>query len=119
MCEYFLVNKYLSTTKENVPEIKKQINFYLSELSSINNSVKSFETKYSNSQPDLIFANQIKILIDVYQMSLNQQLYLLDAIIENSSEATKFFYSSYLIYIYYYLNLGDQMIACVNTFYNL
>ena len=52
-------------------------------------------------------------------MSLNQQLSLLDAIIENSSEETKFFYSNYLIYIYYYLNLGDQMIACVNTFYNL
>ena len=113
------ININASTTKEDVPEIKKQINFYLSELSSINNSVKSFETKYSNSQPDLIFADQIKILIDVYQMSLNQQLYLLDAIIENSSEATKFFYSNYLAYIYYYLSLGDQMIAYVNTFYNL
>ena len=113
------ININSSTTKEDVPEIKKQINFYLSELSSINNSVKSFETKYSNSKPDLIFANQIKILIEIYQMSLNQQLSLLDAITENSSEATKFFYSNYLAYIYYYLSLGDQMIAYVNTFYNL
>lgn len=113
------ININSSTTKENANEIKKQITLYLSELSSINNSIKNFEVKYSDSQPDLIFANQIKILIEVYQMSLNQQLSLLDAIIENSFESSRLFYSDYLAYIYYYLSLGDQMISYVNTFYNL
>ena len=40
-------------------------------------------------------------------MSLNQQLSLLDGIIENSFESSRLFYSDYLAYIYYYLNLGD------------
>lgn len=113
------INISSSTTKENVPEIKKQITFYLSELSSINDSLQNFEKRYSDSQPDLIFANQIKILIEVYQMSLNQQLSLLDGIIDNSFESSRLFYSDYLAYIYYYLSLGDEMISYVNEFYNL
>lgn len=113
------INITSSTTKEEAAEIKKQITYYLSQLSSINTSVKNFETRYSDSQPDLLFANQIKILIEVYEMSLNQQLSLLDAVIENSFESSKLFYSDYLVYIYYYLNLGDQMLSYINTFYNL
>lgn len=113
------INITSSATKEEAAEIKKQITYYLSQLSSINTSVKNFETRYSDSQPDLLFANQIKILIEVYEMSLNQQLSLLDAVIENSFESSKLFYSDYLVYIYYYLNLGDQMLSYINTFYNL
>lgn len=113
------ININSSTTRKDAVEIKKQITFYLSQFSSIKNSLKNFETRYNNSQPDLLFANQIKILIEVYEMSLNQQLSLLDAVIENSFESSKLFYSDYLVYIYYYLNLGDQMLSYINTFYNL
>lgn len=52
-------------------------------------------------------------------MSLNQQLSLLNALINNEFEASKLFDSEYLTYIYYYLNLGDEMISYINTFYNL
>ncbi|WP_155486141.1 hypothetical protein [Paraclostridium sordellii] len=52
-------------------------------------------------------------------MSLNRQLNLVDALINNEFDASKLFYSDYLIYIYYYLNIGDQMISYINTFYNL
>ena len=113
------INITSSITKEDAAKTKKQIKYYLSELSSINTSLKSFETRYSDSQPDLLFANQIKILTEVYEMSLNQQLSLLDAVLENSFESSKLFYSDYLVYIYYYLNLGDQMLSYINTFYNL
>lgn len=113
------INITSSITKEDAAKTKKQIKYYLSELSSINTSLESFETRYSDSQPDLLFANQIKILTEVYEMSLNQQLSLLDAVLENSFESSKLFYSDYLVYIYYYLNLGDQMLTYINTFYNL
>ncbi len=108
-----------ATAKEKPDEIKKQINLYLSELSAIQNSLKNFDKKYSDSQSDLLFSQQISIIVNVYNMSLNQQLTLLNALIDNEYEASKLFYSDYLIYIYYYLNLGDQMIAYINTFYNL
>ena len=113
------INISPTTTKENPDEIKKQINFYLTEISSLENSISNFEKKYSDSQPDLLFAEQISIILNVYQMSLNQQLSLLNALINNEFEASKLFNSEYLTYIYYYLNLGDQMISYINTFYNL
>jgi hypothetical protein len=52
-------------------------------------------------------------------MSLTQQLTLLDALVNNEFDASKLFYSEYLIYIYYYLNLGDQTMTYMSTFYNL
>ena len=75
--------------------------------------------KYAQSQPDLMFSEQLKYLLNAYKMSLNRQLNLVDALINNEFDASKLFYSDYLIYIYYYLNLGDQMVSYINTFYNL
>uniref|UniRef100_UPI00260AB30A hypothetical protein n=1 Tax=Terrisporobacter sp. TaxID=1965305 RepID=UPI00260AB30A len=43
-----------ATAKEKPDEIKKQINLYLSELSAIQNSLKNFDKKYSDSQSDLL-----------------------------------------------------------------
>lgn len=108
-----------ATVKENSSKIKREINFYISEVVSIENSIKMFEKKYSNSPPDLLFSQQISIILNAYKMSLNQQLALIDGIINNEIEAAYLFHSDYLTYIYYYLNLGDQMISYIETFYNL
>ena len=113
------INITPTTAKENSSKIKKEITFYLSEISSIANSIKMFEKKYNNSPPDLLFSEQISILLNAYKMSLNQQLSLLEAITNNEFEASRLFYSDYLTYIYYYLNLGDQMISYIETFYKL
>lgn len=113
------INISPTTAKQNSNDIKKQINFYLSEISSVEKSIGNFEKEYSDSQPDLLFAEQVRILLNAYKMSLNQQLYLLDALVNNEFEASKLFHSDYLTYIYYYLNLGDQMLSYINTFYNL
>ena len=107
------------TVKESSSKIKREINFYISELSSVENSIKMFEKKYNNSQPDLLFSQQISIILNSYKMSLSQQLVLVDGIMSNEVEATRLFHSDYLTYIYYYLNLGDQMISYIETFYNL
>lgn len=113
------INITPATVKENSSKIKKEITFYLSEISSIENSIKMFEKKYNNSPPDLLFSQQISFLLNAYKMSLNQQLSLLDGIINNEVGASNLFYSDYLTYIYYYLNLGDQMISYIETFYKL
>ncbi|WP_018590293.1 hypothetical protein [Terrisporobacter glycolicus] len=105
--------------KDNSSKIKREINFYISQLISIENSIKMFEKKYNNSPPDLLFSQQISILLNAYKMSLNQQLALIDGLINNEVEAAYLFHSQYLTYIYYYLNLGDQMISYIETFYNL
>ncbi|WP_228104430.1 hypothetical protein [Terrisporobacter mayombei] len=108
-----------TTVKENLSKVKREINFYISEISSMENSIKLFEKKYNNSPPDLLFAQQISILLDAYKMSLNQQLVLIDGMLNNEVGSANLFYSDYLTYIYYYLNVGDQMISYIETFYNL
>lgn len=113
------ININTVNAKDNATEIQKQINFYLTEISGLEKSLSDFDKKYANSQPDLLFSEQIEALLNSYKMSLNQQLSLLNALVNNEFDASKLFYSEYLTYIYYYLNLGDQMIAYINTFYNL
>ncbi|MFR6016634.1 MAG: hypothetical protein ACLUG9_03810 [Paraclostridium sordellii] len=113
------ININTVTAKDKAAEIKKQITFYLTEIYELENSIVDFEKKYAQSQPDLMFSEQLKYLLNAYKMSLNRQLNLVDALINNEFDASKLFYSDYLIYIYYYLNLGDQMMSYINTFYNL
>ncbi|WP_434799373.1 hypothetical protein [Terrisporobacter vanillatitrophus] len=108
-----------NTVKENSSRIKREINFYLSEISSIDSAIKMFDRKYNNSPPDLLFSEQISILLNNYKLSLNLQLVLIDAIINNELGATNLFYSDYLTYIYHYLNRGDQLYSYVKIFYNL
>lgn len=113
------ININTVTAKDKATEIQKQINFYQTEISDLVKSISNFEKKYANSHPDLLFSQQIKLILETYSMSLNQQISLLDALINNDFDASRLFYSDYLTYIYYYLNLGDQMLSYIDTFYNL
>ena len=113
------ININTVTAKDKATEIQKQINFYLTEISGLEKSLSDFDKKHANSQPDLLFSEQINSILVAYKMSLTQQLTLLDALVNNEFDASKLFYSEYLIYIYYYLNLGDQTMAYMSTFYNL
>ncbi|MPM60728.1 hypothetical protein SDC9_107580 [bioreactor metagenome] len=108
-----------TTIKENSSRVKREINFYLTEISSIENAIKMFDKKYNNSPPDLLFSEQISILLNNYKLSLKLQLVLIDSILNNELGATNLFYSDYLTYIYHYLNLGDQMYSYIKIFYNL
>jgi hypothetical protein len=107
------------TAKDKASEIEKQVNFYITQLKEIETSTSSFKKKYSNSEPDLLLAEQIGIITQSYKMSLNQVLNLLNLLVNNNLEASKLFYSRYLNYIYYYLSLGDQIASYISTFYNL
>lgn len=113
------ININPNTIKENSSRIKREINFYLTEISSIENAIKIFERRYNNSPPDLLFSEQISILLNNYKLSLNQQLILIDSIMNDEFGATNLFYSDYLTYIYHYLNLGDQMYSYIKIFYSL
>lgn len=113
------INITPTMSKEEANKTAKEINFYLTELSSIEKSITDFEETYSDSEADLLFSEQIRIILNSYKMSLRQQLSLLNAVVNKEVEASQLFHSDYLTYIYYYLNLGDQMISYINTFYNL
>lgn len=107
------------TAKDKSKDLREQIGFYITQLASIDSDISTFEKQFSNSEPDLLFAQQLSLIIESYQMSLNQQLSLLTALENNDPEASTLFSSNYLVYIYYYISLGDQMGAYIDTYYNL
>lgn len=107
------------TAKDNSKELEKQIKFYIAQLSEIEAQISNFKNRYSNSEPDLLFAQQLNIIIDTYKMSLDRQISLLNALVNNDPDAATLFYSGYLTPVYYYLTLGDQMIAYITVYYDL
>lgn len=113
------ININALTVKDKGSEIEKQVNFYITQLTEIETSLASFDKRYSDSEPDLLFAEQIGIITQGYKMSLDQTLTLINLLESNNLEASTLFFSGYLNYIYYYLSLGDQIAAYINTFYNL
>lgn len=113
------ININALTAKENSSELEKKINFYLTQLKEIELKISNFNKTYSDSEPDLLFTQQLSLIIEAYKMSLNQQLSLITGLINNDPNASTLFDSKYLTYIYYYINLGDQMVAYINTYYSL
>lgn len=107
------------TIKDKSTEVKKQINFYITQLTEIETKLDTFNKKYSNSEPDLLFSQQLNIIVETYKMTLVQQLALINSLLNNDYEASTLFHSNYLTYIYYYLSLGDQMVAYIDVYYNL
>ncbi|WP_042274668.1 hypothetical protein [Faecalimicrobium dakarense] len=107
------------TIKDKSNDLKKQINFYITQLTDIETKISSFNRKYSDSEPDLLFSQQLSIIAETYKMTLAQQLALIDSLLRNDPEASTLFHSNYLTYIYYYLSLGDQMLAYIDVYYDL
>ncbi|MDO7205168.1 hypothetical protein Q5M85_14540 [Paraclostridium bifermentans] len=72
---------------------------------------------YKDSSSDLFVANQIEIVAFILDSSLQQQALLVDRLVQG--EATDLFFSEYLVSIYYYLNIADEMISYLERFYGI
>ncbi|WGX75424.1 hypothetical protein QJS64_15720 [Paraclostridium bifermentans] len=105
------------TAKQKSDTIKKQITSYSSELKTILNLIARFKTVYKDSPSDLFVANQIEIVAFILDSSLLQQSLLVDRLAKG--ESTDLFFSEYLVSIYYYLNIADEMISYLERFYGI
>ncbi|MBS5954059.1 MAG: hypothetical protein KIB53_09580 [Paraclostridium bifermentans] len=105
------------TAKQKSDTIQKQITSYSSELKTILNLLARFKVVYKDSPSDLFVANQIEIVAFILDSSLQQQSLLVERLAHG--EATDLFFSEYLVSIYYYLNIADEMINYLERFYGI
>lgn len=114
-----VMNVNALTAKENYDKLQKDIVFYISELDSVDRELNSIKKQYSSSKPDQVFGTQLQFTVQSIKLSLDEILILLDSIKANEPQGSDLFYSDYLVHIYFYLTLADQMIAYVDNYYNL
>lgn len=105
------------TAKEKQDSIQKQISSYSSELKTILNRLSRFKIQYKDSPADLFAASQLELIAFILDTSLSQQSILVDRLAKG--EATDLFFSDYLVSIYYYLNVADEMIGYIQRFYGI
>lgn len=105
------------TAKQKSDSIKKQIAFYSAELKTILNLLARHKSVYKDSTADIFVANQIEIIAFILDSSLLQQSLLVDRLAKG--ENTELFFSEYLVSIYYYLNIADEMISYLERFYSM
>ncbi|MGL5313915.1 MAG: hypothetical protein ACRC92_11775 [Peptostreptococcaceae bacterium] len=112
------INISESTVELKAGELLRQINFYSNELSSIRNRLESNKVQYRNSPADVFLASRIDIVVYSYEITLQQQESLIIAVGKGDIDIDKVFLSEYINNIYYYLSLGDNMIAYLDSLYS-
>ncbi len=112
-----VININASLTPEELRAIDKDLEYYIQQFNSIKRNLENHEITYKDSFADVFFAEQISFVAESFIISLRQQQNLVRALEDNRAEAKKLFHSTYLIPVYYYLTLGDQMIAYIDTYF--
>lgn len=108
-----------SSTAEQLKSIDKDLDYYIEQFNLVRKNLENHKLLYKDSFPDIFFSEQILFVADSFIISIRQQQNLARALETNKVEAKKLFYSNYLIPIYYYLTLGDQMVSYIETYFVL
>lgn len=114
-----VVNIKGDTSVEELKSIDKTLESYILQFNSIRKDLDKHKDVYKNSFSDVFFAEEILFIADSFIISLRQQQYWVRALESGKEDAKTLFYSGYLIPIYYYLTLGDQMISYIETYFVL
>lgn len=106
-----------SSTNEELQALNKDLESYLNEINKSKRNLEQHKITYKDSFPDVFFAEEISFIAESYIISIRQQQNLIRQLQLNQEEAKKLFYSGYLIPVYYYLTLGDQMVTYIETYF--
>ena len=106
-----------SSTVEQLKNTDKNLENYIEQFNTIRKNLENHKNVYKDSFPDVFFSEQISFVADSYIISIREQQNVIRALENNKDEAKKLFYSNYLIPVYYYLTLGDQMVSYVETYF--
>jgi hypothetical protein len=104
-------------TAEQLQTVKTSIQNYIQQMQGVGESLQKHINTYGDSFADVFFSEQIMLIADSYIISMRHQQLLITSIENNIEEAKKLFYSSYMIPVYYYLTLGDQMTAYIDVYF--
>lgn len=108
-----------NSTTEQLKSIDKYLDYYIEQFNIVKKNLENHKLLYKDSFPDVFFSEQILFVADSFIISIRQQQNLVRALETNKVDAKKLFYSNYLIPVYYYLTLGDQMISYVENYFVL
>jgi len=108
-----------NSTPEELKSIYKDLDYYIEQFNTTRKNLDNHKLAYKDSFSDVFFSEQILFIADSFIISLRQQQNLVRELENHKEEAKKLFYSSYLIPLYYYLSLGDQMVSYIQTYFVL
>lgn len=103
-------------SKKQLESINNDLDFYLTQLNTVKSDLEKHKNIYKDSFSDVYFAEQVIFITDSYILSIRQQQNLITQLNTNNIDAKKMFHSDYLIPIYYYLTLGDEIIAYIEKY---
>lgn len=106
-----------SSTAEELKNTYKDLDNFIEQLNIIRKNLEDYKNTYKDSFPDIFFSEEISFVAESYIISIRNQQNLIRALESNKAESKKLFYSNYLIPVYYYLTLGDQMVAYIDTYF--
>lgn len=112
-----VININANLTPEELKAVDKDLENYIQQFNVIRKNLDNHKITYKDSFADVFFAEQISFVAESFIISLRQQQNLVRALEDNRADAKKLFHSTYLIPVYYYLTLGDQMIAYIDTYF--
>ncbi|EHI96811.1 hypothetical protein CDLVIII_0069 [Clostridium sp. DL-VIII] len=104
-------------TTEQLQATNTNIQNYIQQMQGVRENLQRNANTYRDSFADVFFSEQIMLIADSYIISLRNQQLVIRSIEANVQEAKKLFYSSYMIPVYYYLTLGDQMAAYIDVYF--
>ena len=108
-----------NSTKEELLQINRTLDFYIQELDNVNKSLDMHKANYKDSFDDVYTADMFKLIVNSYLLSIKNQQVLMREMNENTINSKNIVYSEYAIPIYYYLTLGDQMIAYIDSYFEI
>jgi hypothetical protein len=114
-----VINISGDSTPEELNETNKDLEFYIQQFDTIKKNLDNHKISYKDSFSDVYFAEQILFVAESFIISIREQQNLIRGLLTNREEAKKLFYSTYLIPVYYYLTLGDNMIAYIETYFRI
>ncbi|NRT73276.1 hypothetical protein [Clostridium beijerinckii] len=113
------INIRENSTNEQLIAVNTSIKNYINEYQQVIRNLEEHKRTYSDSISDVFFSDQISFIAQSFVISLRHQQNLIRALQGTEEESKRLFYSSYLIPVYYYLTLGDQMIAYIDNYFTL
>ncbi|WP_291651110.1 hypothetical protein [Clostridium sp.] len=113
------ININADSTPEDLKSINQDLEYYIQQFETIEKNLQNHKVSYKDSFSDVFFSEQILFVAGSFVISIRQQQNLIRELESNREEAKKLFYSSYLIPVYYYLTLGDNMIAYIETYFRI
>lgn len=111
------INITESTTEEDLDEIYRQLEIFLAQFDVIKNNIERYKITYRDSFEDIFFAERLNFIIDSFRLSIIGQLNLIRGLKTDRVTAVRLFHSHYLIPTYYYLIVGDHVVAYIETYF--